>query len=195
MVAQPFAQPTGFISMNKYFKNPLYKKITNIIYWIVLAILVIVGALSLMSSRGIPKNFRILVVRSGSMEPAIKTGSLVFVRPSEEYNVGDIITFNKINTKEPVTHRIKQIEEVDSTKIYTTKGDANNTLDLDKILGGQIIGKVFSHISYLGYVIAFTRTTPGFIILIIIPALLIIYDEINNIKKELRLRKEGKKVT
>jgi len=167
-----------------------FKKIANIIYWIVLAVLVVVGALSLMSSRGIPKNFRILVVRSGSMEPAIKTGSLVFVKPSKEYNVGDIITFNKINTKEPVTHRIKQIEEVDSTEIYTTKGDANNTLDLDKILGGQIIGKVIFHISYIGYVISYTRTTTGFIILICLPALLIIFDEINNIKKELILKRK-----
>lgn len=180
--------------MNKILKNPLFKKIARVVYWIILGILIIVGTLSLMSSRGIPKNFRILVVRSGSMEPAIKTGSLVFVRPSEEYDVGDAITFNKINTREPVTHRINQIEEAEGIKIYTTKGDANDTKDLDKILGGQIIGKVFFHTSYFGYVITYTRTTTGFIILIVIPALLIIYDETNNIKKELRLRKEGKKV-
>ncbi len=179
--------------MKENFQNSWPKKIGPTIYWVILVILLIIGALSLMSSKGFPRNFRILVVKSGSMEPTIKTGSLVFVKPSQEYSVGDVITFNKNNVKESVTHRIYQIENIEGTKIYTTKGDANNTSDLDTIMGGQIIGKVFFYLSYFGYVIAFTRTIPGFIILIVIPAFLIIYDEINNIKKELRLRKKERR--
>jgi len=70
------------------------KKIIKLIYWLVLTIVVVVAGLSAMSVLGIPQGLRTFVVQSGSMEPAIKTGSLVFVKPQSDYQVSDIITAN-----------------------------------------------------------------------------------------------------
>ena len=55
-----------------------------------------------------------------------------------------------------------------------------------------MIGKVISKIPYIGYPISFTRTLPGVIILIVIPATIIIYEEVGNIRKEWRKRKKVK---
>ncbi len=39
------------------------------------------------------KPFQAYIVSSGSMEPAIKTGSVVVVSPKSSYQVGDVVTF------------------------------------------------------------------------------------------------------
>lgn len=41
----------------------------------------------------IPGDLHIYSVETGSMEPSIKTGSVVFVAPAENYKIGDVITF------------------------------------------------------------------------------------------------------
>jgi len=48
------------------------------------------------------------VVQSGSMEPAIGTGSVVFVaeRPAEKIGEGDVITFADSQTGPTTTHRV-----------------------------------------------------------------------------------------
>src|SRR3989338_8215020 len=52
-------------------------------------------------------NIEIKIVKSGSMEPAIKTGSIVVIKPASLYGVGDVITFGEDSrTTYPTTHRI-----------------------------------------------------------------------------------------
>jgi len=71
-----------------------------------------------------------MVVQSGSMEPAIHTGSVVMVKPASDYKIGDVITFGEVSkTKAPITHRIYDIKVVDGNPVYITKGDANNAPD------------------------------------------------------------------
>lgn len=85
-----------------------------------------------------------LVVLTGSMEPEIDTGSLVIIKDSDSYDVGDIITYEE-NENYFVTHRI--IEKDVNNLI--TKGDKNNEVDT-KISEDQIIGKVVFHSLILG---------------------------------------------
>jgi signal peptidase len=134
------------------------------------------------------------------MEPTIKTGSLVFVRPGSNYSVGDIITFkNKLsddikNPKLTTTHRINSIEEKDGSVIYATKGDANNAPDLSKTSKDLVLGKVVFMVPYLGYPVGYAKTQTGFVVLIVIPATIIVYSELMNIKEEAkRLVKERAK--
>jgi len=49
----------------------------------------------------------------------------------------------------------------------------------------QVLGKVLFSIPFVGRAIAFTKTQTGFMLLIVIPAVLLIYNEILNIKKEI----------
>lgn len=113
------------------------------------------------------------------MEPTVKTGSIVVVKPSLEYKVGDIITFGKDDKKNiPTSHRINAIRMVQGKMFYTTKGDANNVPDAKEISQKEIIGKVIFKLPYLGYVLDMAKKPIGFILLVAIPALAIIYDEV-----------------
>src|SRR3990167_3351690 len=99
------------------------KIISTIFYTIFVALVVGISGLLLGSMLPIPGNIEVKIVKSGSMEPAIPTGSVVMVRPSVSYAVGDVITFGKdTKTDIPTTHRIVAMN-ADNT--FTVKGDAN----------------------------------------------------------------------
>ena len=72
-------------------------------------------------------NYKPLVVLSGSMEPTLPTGSVIYYHPVEESDlkVGDIVTFKLKDNKTLVSHRITSI----NNGIIQTKGDANNSVD------------------------------------------------------------------
>ncbi len=166
--------------------NP-FQIITYILY-----IIVIIFALFALSSKiPIPGNYKLLTVMSGSMEPKIKTGSLIVIKPASLYKINDIVTFkNSPTSQETTTHRIIETQEVGGTQFAITKGDANPSEDSNKVPANLIIGKVIFKIPYLGYPMNFAKTLPGVIILIVIPGTIIIYDEILNIAKELKKKKK-----
>lgn len=130
---------------------------------------------------------RIFVVQSGSMEPAIRTGSIIFVSPASSYGIGDIVTWQPISGGTPITHRIvRELPELSGMK-FQTKGDANESED-SAIDEKQILGRVVGDIPFLGYPVSFAKTPIGFILLIFFPSLLIIFDEILNLKREFSKR-------
>lgn len=133
----------------------------------------------------LPGHYRIYSVQSGSMNPTITTGSIVFVRPLSKYAVNDIVTFRTAVPKQTVTHRIVKEEQQGHQMIFITKGDANKTNDSSDLLPQNIIGKVFFIIPLLGYLISYVKTPPGFIVFIIIPATIIVYNELITIKNKL----------
>ncbi|MCG2686258.1 signal peptidase I, partial [Candidatus Parcubacteria bacterium] len=134
-------------------------------------------------------NFQSLVVMSGSMEPEIHTGSVVIVRSAETLAVGDVITFARPDDpKNFITHRIESIED----DIIKTKGDANNAPDNWEVRQEDVQGKVAASVPHLGYAVHFAKTQRGFVLLILLPALLIILDEIWAIKKEMEKKYEAK---
>ena len=137
-----------------------------------------------------PWDLKAFAVTSGSMEPTIKTGSLVFTTRANQYLVNDIITFLEGVSKRPITHRIvdKQLtasENGDVAYVYNTKGDINEEADLNSIKESVITGKVRFSFPYIGYPLLWAKSQIGYIFLIIIPATVIIYSEILNIKSEL----------
>lgn len=165
----------------------MFGKIVKIIGNVFLFGLAAIGVLVVFSFVNIPGNYKIFIVQSGSMEPAIRTGSLIFVKPMSDYNIGDIVTRRTVDPKTTITHRIFSKEVgIDGQSSYITKGDANNTSDGEKFTKEKIIGKEFFTIPYLGFPVGFARTTQGLILLIIIPAALIIFDEMIKIKSEIR---------
>jgi signal peptidase len=167
------------------------KKIFNFIVGIILFIIFSFGVLVVFSMFPIAGNMKLLTVLSGSMEPQIHTGSLIFIRPAGEYNVGDIVTKTTEEEGTTITHRIIEKEIVGGKTIFNTKGDANNVADNEKVSQEMIVGKVFLNIPYLGYAVNFAKTTQGMILIIIIPAVIIIFEELVKIKDEVvRMRKE-----
>jgi signal peptidase I len=160
-------------------------KILKILYYVVLGFIGVIAVLLVISVLPITGNIKFMTVLSGSMEPAIKTGSVVMTKPVSDYKVGDVITFGPYTkTKAPTTHRIYEIKVVDSQSVYITKGDANNAPDAGEVAKKDIIGKVVLDVPYLGYIIAFVRKPVGFLLILIIPAAVIIIDEIKKIIAE-----------
>ncbi len=167
--------------------NNKIEKIFKIIYYFLFIFIILVAVLLILSKTPFT-NYKIFIVQSGSMEPTIKTGSIVIVRAAPEYKKGDIITFGKISkNKIPTTHRILEIKKYPNNKIaYITKGDANNSADMREVNKKNVIGKVIFSILYLGYILVAVKTPLGFFSVIIIPAFLIIFDETKKIKQEIK---------
>jgi len=82
-----------------------------------------------------------------------------------------------------VTHRIIGVTEKEGKKVIMTKGDANRSEDEGTISQDQIIGKVAFVVPKFGYFVDFARSAYGLIILIMIPAAILILDQLFAIKK------------
>ncbi len=163
------------------------KIITGILYITFIALLLGVASLFLATMLPIPGNIEVKIVKSGSMEPTILTGSVVIVKPQASYRVGDIITFGEDTARQiPTTHRIIESAGDFSSITFTTKGDANEEQDPSPVGERDVIGKVIFAISYMGYVLDFARQPIGFTLMIGIPAGIIILDEIVRIFREVR---------
>ncbi len=129
----------------------------------------------------LPQSF---VVASGSMEPTIKAGSVIFTKMPklDSLEKGDIITFeNPENNTQAITHRIDEISGKDPV-VIKTKGDNNQNSDNWEINEDEILGKHLFTLPYLGYVSNFIRQPRGYILLVVVPAVLIIIKQIFNIK-------------
>lgn len=143
---------------------------------------------------GLTSPLELKIVRSGSMEPAIPTGSVVLIQPASDYQAGDIITFGADTpTSIPISHRIVSIETKDGTIYYTTKGDANKTADQNETPANKVIGRVIFSVQAVGYILAFSKTQLGFALLVLIPAALIICYELIGIVQEVRALRRRKR--
>jgi len=167
-------------------------KILKFTYYIFITFIVAIALLLIISTFPVTGNFKVLTVISGSMEPAIKTGSIVVVRPESNYKIGEVITFGPYSkTQAPTTHRIYDIKVVEGNPIYITKGDANNAPDSKEIQKKDIVGKVLLSVPLVGYAVYFAKQPLGFALIIIVPAAVIIIDEMKNIYGEMK-KKEKK---
>jgi len=165
--------------------------IGKILYIIVIALVTCFACLLMMSAFDIPGGIKLYTVQSGSMSPTIPTGSVIFSRTEPTYAVGDIITFkpeSERQMKKPInttTHRITRIETNDQKTTYKTKGDANNAEDGFLVANDLVMGRCFLSLPFLGFPLSFAKTQTGLIVLIVIPATIIVYNELMNIKKEI----------
>lgn len=163
------------------------KIIKNIFHGLFILLLLAVIALFIVPDLSIGNKPEIKIVKSGSMEPAIRTGSIVITKPEAVYNVGDIVTFGEDkNGSIPTTHRIVAIRNEGDISFMTTKGDANPKIDPEETNTNEIIGKVIFTLPYAGYILDFARQPKGFILLIGIPAGVVILYEMIGIVEEVR---------
>ncbi len=140
-------------------------KICNKIGYILIGLLLVV-----LAAVKIPELFscQTFAILSGSMEPEIPTGSVVYVRSAafEELTQGDCITFRLgTDTQLTATHRIISIDQ--TAKEITTKGDANLSEDVMKVRENMLIGKVVHSLPVVGYGAWFLQSTAGIIYCIV----------------------------
>src|SRR3989344_7280439 len=139
---------------------------------IIILIFFTVGIFCLAVNKFLLSNtFGFFLVSSGSMEPALKVGSLLLTIKTEHISVEDILVFSHPKTREITSHRVVDIVE----SSYITKGDSNLESDKDLVLKESIIGKVLVSFPYLGYLMYMLRTLPGLLLLVYLPFFLLIW--------------------
>lgn len=132
-------------------------KICKILMNIIIVVLIIlVGILFVPRFFGY-QNFAVI---SGSMEPNMPVGSIVYAHPEdfENIKVNDVISY-RVNEETMVTHRVVEVNEED--KSFITKGDANDVNDANPISYENVVGVVKMCIPLLGYITMYIKTPLG----------------------------------
>ncbi|EQC25216.1 signal peptidase I [Saprolegnia diclina VS20] len=102
----------------------------------------------------------IVVVLSGSMEPAFQRGDILFLDNNKpNLDIGDIVVFKIKDRDIPIVHRVLKVHtrKSDGVDFYLTKGDNNNVDDRGLYAPGQlwlqrgdIVGIARASIPYVG---------------------------------------------
>lgn len=103
-----------------------------------------------------------VIIRSGSMAPAIPVGALVIVRtePAETIGAGDVVTL-PMRDGQLLTHRVARVAQLPDGTYLETKGDANDTPDPVLVSAGSVVGVVSEVIPYAGFLLAYLSLPTG----------------------------------
>ena len=118
-------------------KTEIMGLILKIVFLIIVIPIILMSIIVMIKANKYPDKipdifgYKPMIVLSGSMETAIYTFALVFVKivDTDKLNVGDVIAFrNEVDTV--TTHRIINIVDKNGKRYFETKGDNNNTIHI-----------------------------------------------------------------
>ena len=177
--------------MEKQKASPLHKVLTvigTVLCIILIPILIINCTLIIKSftSEEVPSvaGKLPLIVLTDSMYPVIQSGDLIICSTAqpEEIEAGDVIAFFDPagNGTTIVTHRVLEVTELDGRTAWRTMGDNNNTEDRLLVTGEKLVAVYEgTRLAGFGNVALFMQTTPGLIVCVVCPILLLVgYDMI-----------------
>ena len=128
--------------------------------------------------------YKAFIVLSDSMSKTdFNAGDLVLVKAVDPATLreGDIIAYtsqNSANYGETVTHKIRKITtDANGDPGFVTYGTTTDTDDETIVTYPYVLGKYEKHIPKVGMFFQFLKTTPGYIVCILIPFLLLILSE------------------
>lgn len=135
-----------------------YKKIWDTLTTVLVALVVVFSVL-LIGFRLL--GYQVFNVISGSMEPTYSVGDLLYVKTvdPDSVRVGDPITFVLNENLVVATHRVVAVDA--ENRLFTTKGDANETVDAAPVHFNNLIGVPKFSIPLLGYVSDYVQHPPG----------------------------------
>jgi signal peptidase len=179
--------------------SPRERAVRRVVFRLVLAVFVV----AILASYAVPLWFqlqgdRLLVVTSGSMEPEIKAGDAVVIRPvtnAAQLRPGQVITFIPVGGSALVTHRIESLATVarrgaDDTIVLDqygepildafvkTKGDANEIVDPNLTPASQVRGIVREIRPGLGWFLWWAHSPFGRLVLFAPPLLMLLTAEL-----------------
>lgn len=142
--------------------------------------------------------YKFFIVRSDSMKATdFDAGDIVFVKNVDPatLQVGDIIAFTSQNTNnfgDTVTHKIREITtNAYGDPAFITYGTTTDTNDETPVTYPYVLGKYTGKIPNVGSFFQFLKTTPGYILCIFVPfLLLILYQGFQCIQLFRRYKKE-----
>ena len=165
-----------------------FSVIKNILVWLIVALAVFMMIFTVVSVNFFDKSdrnifgYKFFIVQTDSMSATdFDAGDIVISKNVDVTTIkeGDIITFiseNSHNYGETVTHKVRKVTTDSNGSIaFVTYGTTTNTDD--ETLATMVIGKYVGKIIGVGKFFAFLKTTPGYIICILIPFLLLIISQ------------------
>ena len=161
--------------------------IKNIFVWLTVALAVCMMIFTVVSVNTFDRSDRSLfglkmfIVLSDSMSKTdFDAGDLVLVKEVDPKDLkeGDIIAYTSQNTSnygETVTHKIRRLTtDASGEPGFITYGTTTDTDDETVVTYPYVLGKYKSHIPKVGKFFMFLKTTPGYIVCILIPFLVLI---------------------
>ncbi len=198
--------------------NEKTKKLVNIgikaITWLLIAFTVFMMIFTIVTVTTVDKNNRSIfgvkfyIVQTDSMSKSennkdmdihFNAGDIVLIKNVKDptaLEAGDVIAFlstNSVSYGETVTHMIREVKYNDDGKIvgFVTYGTNTGTNDEKVVEPEYILGKYTGKLPGVGNFFAFVKSTPGYIVCILVPfLLLILYNGVNVIRLFRQYKKE-----
>lgn len=170
--------------------------IVGIILCVIMLPILIVNVTMIIKSYTNPEKYptfagyTMMIVLSPSMEDTIMTGDLIVVKTAEPDDIkgesatgaqdGDIISFFDPDSEKQsvLTHRCVEVTtDKDGKLAFKTKGDNNVSEDMSLAPADNLIGTYITRVPGAGNVAMWLQTTPGLIVCVAVPiVLLVAYD-------------------
>ena len=198
--------------------NEIVKKalgvVTKVLTWILIVATVSMMVFTIFSTLTFDKNdrnlfgIRFYIVLTDSMSPSennkndkvhFNAGDIVLIKNVKDPTTlqpGDVIAFvsqNEVSFGETVTHMIRERRETTDGKLigYVTYGTNTGTNDQTIVQPEYVLGQYTGKLPGVGNFFAFLKTTPGYIVCILVPfLLLILYQGVNTVRLFKRYRRE-----
>ena len=163
------------------------KIIRSIFVWLMVALAVFMMIFTIVSVSTFDRadrnlfGYKAFIVLSDSMSKTdFSSGDLVLVKEVDPSTLkeGDIIAYTSQNTSnygETVTHKIRKLTtDANGEPGFVTYGTTTDMDDETVVTYPYVLGKYSSHIPQVGTFFQFLKSTPGYIVCILIPFLLLI---------------------
>ena len=171
--------------------------IKNVFTWLVVALAVCMMIFTVVSVNTFDRNdrnifgYKMFIVLSDSMKKTdFDAGDLVLVKEVDPstLQVGDIISYQSTNAEnygETVTHKIRALtKDAEGNPGFITYGTTTDTNDENIVTYSFVLGKYQTKLPGVGKFFQFLKTTPGYIICIFLPfLLLIVMQGVSSIRK------------
>ena len=190
------------------------KILVKVVTWLLVAFTVFMMLFTIITVSTVDKNDRSIfglkfyIVQTDSMSKSelnkdldvhFDAGDIIFVKePKNRLTLqpGDIITFVSMNSEsyfETITHMIREVRTNSSGEVigYVTYGTNTGTDDEALCEPENILGVYEGKMPIVGRFFAFVKSTPGYIVCILVPfLLLILYNGVNVIRLFRKYKKE-----
>lgn len=168
----------------------VWKIIRNVITWALVVLAVCMMIFTVVSVSVFDRadrslfGYKAFIVLSDSMSKTdFDAGDLVLIKEVDPrtLNEGDIISYTSQNTSnfgETVTHKIRKLTtDAEGNPGFVTYGTTTDTDDETVVTYPFVVGKYEGKIPKVGVAFSFLKTTPGYIVCILLPFLILILIE------------------
>ena len=168
----------------------VFRTVKTVLVWLMVTLAVSMMIFTVISVTTFNRNdrnlfgYKIYIVQTDSMAKTdFDAGALIFVKEVDPATLreGDIITFISQGAEsfgQTVTHKIRKLTaDAENNPGFITYGTTTDVDDETVVTYPYILGKYERHVPHLGTFFQFLKTTPGYVVCIFIPFMMIILYE------------------